>query len=210
MKIPVFVVVAQWTLLCVLSVLVIIMYRQLGRAFSPRTPAGKLGPEVGSRAASFEYTRIKDGTPQRVIPGYGQPAILAFVEPSCQACENLVGILDSITSTGELAGLRVLLIMSDPERYLQISDVFRSSQLELGRIMTRATLAAYHVTATPVLVAIDEAGFVRAAGPALRAEEVLAFKRACLLPAPDKMLEVVPAESAEMPEKNDLATDRER
>ena len=191
MTIPLFVAVAQWALLLALGLLVIVMYRQLGRAFSTRKPAGELGPAVGSGAASFEYTRVSDGTLQRFTPGGGQAALLAFVEPSCQACEQLVAALGAAGRAGELPGLRVLLLMSDPPSYLQISAAFSSSRLEIGRITTRATSAAYQASATPLLVAIDGAGYVRSAGPAVQPDEIRAFRQACLL-APEMTLAVVP------------------
>jgi hypothetical protein len=192
MRIPLFVAVAQWALLLALSLLVIVMYRQLGHAFSTRRPAGELGPPVGSSAAGLDYMRVSDGALQRFEPGGGQPALLAFVEPSCQACEKLVAAVGAVARAGDLSGLRVLLLMSDPPSYLQISEVFRSCSLEIGRITTRATVVAYKATATPLLVAIDGQGFVRSAGPAIEADEVRAFRQACLL-TPAATLTVVPA-----------------
>jgi hypothetical protein len=169
------------------------MYRQLGHAFSTRRQADELGPPVGSSAAGFDYARVSDGGLQRCEPGGGQPALLAFVEPSCQACEKLVAALGAVARTGDLSGLRVLLLMSDPPSYLQISEVFRSTSLEIGRITTRATAVAYKATATPLLVAIDREGFVRSAGPAIEAGEVRAFRQACLLTPTVASLTVVPA-----------------
>lgn len=193
MRVPLFVVVAQWVLLLALGLLVIVMYRQLGHAFSTRKPAGELGPPVGSSAAGFDYARVGDGGLHRFEPGGGRPALLAFVEPSCQACEKLVAAVGAVARTGELSGLRVLLLMSDPPSYLQISEVFRNTSLEIGRITARGTAVAYKATATPLLVAIDGAGFVRSAGPAVEADEVRAFRQACLLTPTAATLAVVPA-----------------
>ncbi len=193
MRVPLFVAVAQWVLLLGLGLLVIVMYRQLGHAFSTRRPAGEMGPPVGSSAASFDYARVGDGGLQRFEPGGGQPALLAFVEPSCQACEKLVAALGAVARAGDLSGLRVLLLMSDPPSYLQISEVFLGTSLEIGRITTRATAVAYKATATPLLVAIDREGVVRSAGPAIEADEVRAFRQACLMPPAVATLTVSPA-----------------
>jgi hypothetical protein len=193
MRVPLFVVVAQWVLLLALGLLVIVMYRQLGHAFSSRRPRGELGPPVGSSAAGFDYASVSDDSMQRFEPGGGQPALLAFVEPSCQACEKLVAAVGAVARAGDLSGLRVLLLMSDPPSYLQISEAFRSTSLEIGRIMTRATAVAYKATATPLLVAIDAEGFVRSAGPAIEVDEVRAFRQACLLTPAAATLTVVPA-----------------
>jgi hypothetical protein len=192
-KIPVYLAVAQWALLLALGLLVIIMYRQLGRVFGQGKPAAKHGPPAGSNAASFEYMRVGDDTMQYWAPGAGQAVLVAFVEPSCQACDRLVAALSVAEDAGELAGLRVVLLMSEPPGYLQISDAFRATRLEMGRVTTRAVHNAYNVDSTPVLVAIDGAGVIRSAGPAVDLADVRAFSLTCLLPPPDTTLPVAPA-----------------
>jgi hypothetical protein len=198
MRIPLFLVVAQWTLLFALGLLVIVMYRQLGRVFGRARQPTELGPPVGSRAAGFGYTRVRDGDGAlaRLAPGDGQPVLLAFVDPTCPACEEAVAALDAARLAGELSGLRALLLISDPPSYLQISDVFAATGLDIGRAADPAGLAAYRASATPLLVAIDGAGLVRAAGPAVRPAEVRAFIQACLMPPPGATLGVVPAAKA--------------
>jgi hypothetical protein len=196
MRIPVYVAVAQWALLLALGLLVIIMYRQLGRTLSKAESATTFGPAVGSRAASFEYSRVGDDTVRYLAAGEGQPALVAFVDPTCPACEKLVANLGAADRAGELDGVRVLLLISDPPGYLQISDTFQTTHLEIGRVVARATLDAYDASATPLLVAIDSAGVVRSSGPAIQLSEVRAFSQTCLLPPPDTILEVVPTAPA--------------
>jgi hypothetical protein len=117
-------------------------------------------------------------------PGHGQPALVAFVDPTCPSCEQLVGTLSAAQAARELAGLRVLLLTSDPPAYLQISPAFQAAGLEIGRALDRGDLESYRPSATPLLVAIDAGGVVTKAGTALRAAEVRAFSQSCLLPAP--------------------------
>jgi hypothetical protein len=117
-------------------------------------------------------------------PGHGQPALVAFVDPTCPSCEQLVGSLSEAQADGELAGLRVLLLTSDPPAYLQISPVFQAAGLEIGRALDRGDLESYRPSATPLLVAIDGGGAVTRSGTAVRAEEVRAFSQSCLVPAP--------------------------
>jgi hypothetical protein len=191
-KIPVFLTVAQWALLLTLGLLVIIMYRQLGRVFGLREPEAKHGPPVGSQAAGFEYMRVSDETMQYCAPGNGQPVLAAFVEPTCQACDRLVAALGEASDEGGLAGLRVVLLMSEPPGYLRISDAFSATRLEIGRVVTRAVHHAFNVDSTPVLVAIDGSGVVRAAGGARGIADVRAFSRACLIPPPDATLPIIP------------------
>ena len=101
--------------------------------------------------------------------------------------------------------MRPLLLISEPPSYLQISEPFTETRLPLGRVLADATLEAYGASATPLLVAIDGAGVVRAAGPATRRADVRAFVRACLLPVPDgATLPVTPAASE--PSGHDMMT----
>ena len=98
--------------------------------------------------------------------------------------------------------MRVLLLTSSPKSYLKVSDAFRATQLECGRILAQATTRAYGATSTPLLVAIDRDGVVRAAGPAIQLAEVRAFSRACLLP-PDEG-ESIPITAAAPQHETDL------
>jgi hypothetical protein len=95
-----------------------------------------------------------------------------------------VGSLAEAQAAGELAGLRVLLLTSDPPAYLQISPVFQAAGLEIGRALDRGDLESYRPSATPLLVAIDGGGAVTRSGTAVRPEEVRAFSQSCLVPAP--------------------------
>jgi hypothetical protein len=180
LRIPTYLGIAQWALLLALAVLVIVMYRQLGWAFHRPRSGHEVGPPVGSAAASIEYTRLADDSLQHVTPGDGEAAMVAFVDATCPSCERLVEALGAAHAAGELADVRVLLLVSDPPSYLQISDAFQNTGLEIGQIRTRATVDAYRASATPLLVAIDRMGIVRAAAPAVHVSEVRAFSRACL------------------------------
>ena len=184
MRIPDFLVVAQWALLLALSLLVIIMYRQLARVFRQTEPTGDHGPPVGNKAAAIEYVRLRDDAPGYFVPGT-QPALVAFVEPSCLGCEKLVAAINTADDLGDLAGLQVLLLMSDPPKYIQVSAAFKSTRQEIGRIVTRATIEAYHAVAAPLLVAIDASGIVQAAGAVHDLSGLRSFIQKSHLPAPD-------------------------
>ncbi|SRR6266568_900345 len=141
MRISVFLVTAQWALLFALGLLVIVMFRQLARQLNPAARSGTdLGPAAGRRAASFEYMRVSDGTTQRFSPGDGRPALLAFADVMCPSCEELVTSLGEADAHGELAGAKALLLISDPPSFLQVSEPFRATRLEIGRIIARSTL----------------------------------------------------------------------
>lgn len=198
MRISIFLVTAQWALLFALGLLVILMFRQLARQLNPASRSGTdLGPDPGSRPARFEYTRVSDGTTQRFSPGDGKPALLAFADVMCPSCEELVTSLGEADARDELAGAKTLLLISDPPSYLQVSKPFRTTRLEIGRIIARSALEAYRVSATPLLVAIDHTGIVRRAGPAVRPADVRGYVHALHVPASPvgATLDVLPTNS---------------
>lgn len=178
-RIPVYLFAAQWVLLGALAVLVVIMYRQLGRLLTGSDKADDLGPEVGRQAPALTYMATADGQERRLAPGEDGPVLVAFADPTCPSCEDLVGAVGELSSDGELEGIRTLVLISDPPSYLRISDVFSGSQLEIGRPTRRSGLDSYRVSATPLLVAIDASGVVRAAGSVIKPGEVRAFAAAC-------------------------------
>jgi hypothetical protein len=197
-RIPLFLVVAQWALLLALGLLVITAYRQLGRVLGKSRPAAGIGPEIGSRPGRITYQRLSapagasgaagHAAPADAdavfVPGGGHPAMVAFVDPTCPSCEELVTALGTARDAGELGDTQVLLLTADPPDYVQISAAFRATQLELGRLLDRDELEPYRATATPLLVALDGWGVVRAAGTAARLAEVRAYRQACLLGPP--------------------------
>jgi hypothetical protein len=183
MRVPIYLQIAQWALLFGLGFLVVVMYRQLGRLLGHSGETPELGPRTGSMAAPFRYERIPDGGIGQLRPGNGQPVLLAFVDPTCPACEQLVTSLGDLQAEDQLQGARPLLLISDPPGYLRISAAFQATSLEIGRPLTAAEVAGYRATGTPLLVAVDASGVVRAAGTASRPDEVLAFT--AVLAGPD-------------------------
>lgn len=182
--IPLYLAVAQWALLGALGVLVIAAFRQLGQLIKGNAKAAEFGPRVGSLAVPLTYQRPAERAVRTLTPGDGQPSLIAFVDPTCPSCEDLVLTLDAMRAAGELAAVRVLLLISDPASYLRISEAFQASELEIGRPADPSGLAAYRVTGTPLLVAVDSAGAVVAAGSAVRRTDVRRYRDACLGHAP--------------------------
>jgi hypothetical protein len=180
MRVSVYLVIAQWALLAAFGTLVIVMYRQLGLAFHRPKSEEPLGPPLGTQAAPVEYAAVRDGLVRTLTPGDGKPTLLAFVDPTCPSCEHLVDAMGEADAAGEFDGVRVLLLVSDPPSYLEISKSFRETPLEIGQLRERRTLEAYKANATPLLVAIDGSGVVRSAGPAVHPSEVRSFTRACV------------------------------
>jgi hypothetical protein len=178
MRIPLTLEVAQWALLFALGSLLIVLYRQLGRLLSSGHDTDLPGPAVGSVAAPVRYAGVADGTSGRLTPGDGVPSLVAFVDPTCPACEQLVASLGDAQAAGELPGMRVLLLISDPPGYVGISEAFSSTKLEIGRPLSSGEVAGYRASGTPLLVAVDGGGIVRAAGVATSLAEVRSYAAA--------------------------------
>jgi hypothetical protein len=178
MRVPVYLEVAQWALLFALGLLVVVLYRQLGRLMGNAAKTPQLGPAVGTIATPFRYQRLPDGIPAQFRPGGGQRSLVAFVDPTCPACEQLVTNLGELATAGEMPGARVLLLISDPPSYLGISTAFRDTTLEIGRPVSAEEVTGYRATGTPMLVAIDGDGIVRAAGVARQSAEIKSFAAA--------------------------------
>jgi hypothetical protein len=160
-------------------------------AAAPASRAPAAGPAAGADLAgpaglaTLEAMMADAADAVRVFgPGQGQAALLAFVDPTCPACEQLVTALSAADEAGELAGLRTLLLVSDPPGYLQISPAFQATGLDLGRSLDPADLEPYRPSGTPLLVAIDADGQVTHAGPAIGPAEARAAIQSCLHPAP--------------------------
>jgi hypothetical protein len=179
-KIPLYLAVAQWALLGALGLLVVVMFRQLGQLLKGSAKTGELGPPLRSQAAALTYKRPGEQEIRTLVPGHDRPALIAFVDPTCPSCEQLVLTLDAMAAAGELAAVRVLLLISDPASYLRISEAFSASKLEIGRPADPAGLATYRVSGTPLLVAVDAAGLVAASGSTVRRADVRRYRDAGL------------------------------
>jgi hypothetical protein len=178
MRVPVYLEAAQWALLFGLGLLVVVLYRQLGRLMGKAAKTPELGPALGTMATPFRYQRLPDGMTAQFRPGGGQRSLVAFVDPTCPACEQLVTNLSALADDGELAGARVLLLISDPPSYLGISAAFRATTLEIGRPLSAEEVMGYRASGTPLLVGVDGDGVIRAAGVARRVPEIQSFAAA--------------------------------
>jgi hypothetical protein len=186
---------AQWALLLLLGLLVIIMFRQLGRLFH-RESRPERATLVGTRAPDFSYLRVGDNRELEFPAASGQPTLIAFVDPTCPSCEELVANLGEVAGAGELPGFRILLLTADPPSYLHISEVFKSTRLELGAMTSRETRAAFDAATTPLLVAMDPAGVIRASDHVRGRGEILGLSRAATLPPAGSMIELKAVASA--------------
>ena len=174
-RIPLYLEIAQWALLLGLGTLVIVLYRQLGRLLTttgePRRPAR----QSAAKAAPIRYARIPADSACRLTPGDGQPALIAFVDPTCPACEQLVASLASCgsrASSTECAYCCSCPIRPGYLRYL--CGVPGDEPGDRPSAQRRRRSAGTGSTGTPLLVAVDRGGVVRAAGVTSKLTEVRA------------------------------------
>jgi len=99
-RIPVYLFAAQWALLAALAMFVVIMYRQLGRLLTRSDKVPELGPAVGGQAAALSYISTADRQERQLIPREDGPALVAFADPTCPSCEQLVGVLGELAALG--------------------------------------------------------------------------------------------------------------
>jgi hypothetical protein len=195
MVVPVYLEMAQWALLLLLGLLVIVMFRQLGRLFNRESRPGR-ATLVETMAPDFSYLRVGDNRELEFPAASGQPTLIAFVDPTCPSCEELVANLGEVAAAGELPGFRILLLTADPPSYLHISEIFKSTRLELGAMTSRQTRAAFGAATTPLLVAIDPGGLIRASDHVRGRGEILGLSRAATLPPAGSMIELKAVASA--------------
>lgn len=177
-----YVIVSQWTILLTLTLLLYLLYRQLGRLLRPAKSPVPPGPPLGARAEDFEYISVTEGTLRTFSPESDVPTLVAFVDPTCSTCEHLVTAMADVNASGQLNGIRTLLLISDPPSYLQVSEVFRNTALEIGHIPSKSAVASYHVTSTPLVVAINGDGLVTATGSGRDPADVMEFVRSFSFP----------------------------
>jgi hypothetical protein len=155
--VPTPVLVAQWVLLGALTLLVVIMYRQL--AYLMRLGRGASedgGIELGRPAPAFTY-HVRRGT-RRTFDPIGKPAIVLFAEPACPACERAVEELTAIYSGSVPNDVRALIVTQARDGLLDTSDAFGRTHVELGQVDRDVAERLYETHLTPFFFGIDAHG----------------------------------------------------
>jgi hypothetical protein len=165
-ELPALVVVAQWVLLAGLAVLVLLMYRQLAwllRLASAESEGGGLAP--GERAPSFEFKRWRGtGPADGVFDPSAGPAVLAFAEPYCKSCAEMLSVLERITRRSRAAGLRVLVVTDGHRRQLDEVEAFRDTPLDVAIVDRDVTQRLFLTTVTPFLYGVGAEGAIEVKG----------------------------------------------
>ena len=90
-----------WIALLALAALVLLLYRQVEKAYRRSTGVSHEGLPVG--AVAPEIGIVLDGSIQALELPASEPALLAFVSNNCDACRGLMRMLDDGTSLATFA-----------------------------------------------------------------------------------------------------------
>lgn len=159
--------VALWLIVVALSVVVVVLVRQIGVLHERVAPAGALvtgsGPMVGDGAPEFS---VEDwtGALRRVggVSADGKSTLLFFLSPTCPVCKTLLPVLDSVRRA-ERSWLRIVLA-SDGSRDEHEAFVREHGLERYPYVRSTELVLAYRVGKLPHAALVDAQGVLRAKG----------------------------------------------
>lgn len=160
---------ALWMVICVLSLLVFALMRQIGVLNERVFPAGALmttnGPNTGEPIPVGTYTSL--GNTPVVIGGVqNQNTLLLFVSPNCPVCKTLLPYVQSVAKA-ENASTRIILASdaeNDQEKE-QHRQFVKQYHLPVEQyLLSRPLGLALRVEKLPFALIIDTQGILRAKG----------------------------------------------
>lgn len=156
-----------WVLVCVLSLVVVALTRQIGLLHERVAPVGALavarGPAVGELAPVLAVESL-DGRPIQIggPDESNRKTLLFFLSPSCPVCATLLPTLRRMVGT-QADGTRLLFASDGPraehEAFCKEKDISTSDYL-----LSRELGLLFEVSKLPYAVLIDHEGTIRAKG----------------------------------------------
>ena len=156
-----------WILVCVLSLVVFALTRQIGLLHERVAPVGALaiarGPEVGEFAPEIRVENL-DGQSIRIggPDDRGLKTLLFFLSPTCPVCANLLPTLRRMVRS-QADGTRLLFASDGPraehEAFCKEKGIANSDYL-----LSRELGLSFEVSKLPYAVLIDGSGTIRAKG----------------------------------------------
>lgn len=161
--------IALWLVICVLSLLVFALMRQIGVLNERVFPAGALmttnGPNIGENIPVASYASLTNTIV--VIGGLQtQNTLLLFVSPNCPVCKTLLPYVQSVAKA-EHTSTRIILASDaeselEQEQHRQFVKQYRLSAEQY--LLSRPLGLAFRVEKLPFAVIIDTQGILRAKG----------------------------------------------
>lgn len=160
MNIPIGVIIAQWGVLLVLGALVVIAFRQLAVLLEVNAPVSQGGPELNKSVAPFSY-RDLNGTGGTFNPETPGTKLLMFTDPRCGACNDALDVLESSVVSKLAEGVDMLLVTDSDPQSLAANERLARTALTLAIVEPKVLSKLYRVSATPLVVGIDDGGVAR-------------------------------------------------
>lgn len=164
-RLPLWLVVSQWTLLFALGWLVIVMYRQVAYLQLLKDAGSERdGLPIGERAPSFDGTPINRGMagPTRFEPR-GHWSLLLFADPGCASCETALQALTHLAPTVAHT-LRIQVVTSAHPSQIMAVELFHTTSFDISRVREDVATQLYRARVTPFAFLIDPEGIIRAKG----------------------------------------------
>lgn len=158
-----------WVVVCLLSLLVFALMRQIGVLHERVFPAGAMmtahGPQIGESIPPTACTSLAGHT---VTVGGSQESntLLLFVSPNCPVCKTLLPYVQSVIEA-EHAGTRWLLASdadNDTEREQHRKFVQEYQLRETHYLLSRPLGLLFRVEKLPYAAIVDKQGILRARG----------------------------------------------
>lgn len=156
-----------WVLVCVLSLVVVALTRQVGLLHERIAPVGALavarGPAVGELAPEFAVEDL-DGRSLRIggPSDNEQKTLLFFLSPSCPVCATLLPTLRRIVGPAESSTR--LIFASDGPRAEHEAFCKEKQIAPSDYVLSRDMGLRFEVSKLPYAVLIDASGTIRAKG----------------------------------------------
>lgn len=152
-----------WLIVLSLSVLVVLLYRQLGIMYlGSAEGVSRDGLDRGTTAPDFNLAD-QYGNQQRLSAYRGRPVMLLFGSPHCSPCRTLMPQLHDWARSHADVGVLWLNAASDAESLKFVSELGATLPVvpytPESKLMDR-----YKVRVTPFMFLLDEKGVVRAKG----------------------------------------------
>lgn len=156
-----------WVLVCILSLVVVALTRQIGLLHERIAPVGALavarGPAVGELSPELAVESL-DGRSIRIggPDGSEQKTLLFFLSPSCPVCATLLPTLRRMVSSG--TDTTRLLFASDGPRAEHEAFCKEKKISTSDYVLSRELGLLFEVSKLPYAVLIDASGTIRAKG----------------------------------------------
>lgn len=162
--VPLPVVVTQWMLLVGLSLLVIIMYRQLAHMLLlTKASSSGGGRSIGDSIEPFEYW-VGASTESKTFKANDRPTLVMLSDPLCSSCGDALLDLERFAETGAARMLRILVLTEIDADLFRSVPIFEGRSLEIGRLAEGLSMRVFRTRVTPFVYMLDHDHKVLAKG----------------------------------------------